>query len=194
MNTLKAEKRNMKTKAKKLRREGFVTGNVFGKEIKDSMPIQIARADAERFLKANGKGSKVTLELDGQAIDTLIKDVSYNALKRQFMEVDFQALVKGEKVNSVAEVVLLGQDMVSTGVLEKQLNEISYRATPDALVEKIEIDVSGLRAGDSILVKNLAIASNKNVEVLTDLDAIVVTVSEVYSQVEETENEEGADQ
>ena len=33
MNTLKAEKRNMQTKAKKLRREGYVTGNVFGREI-----------------------------------------------------------------------------------------------------------------------------------------------------------------
>ena len=33
MNTLKAEKRSMDVKAKKLRREGFVTGNLFGKEI-----------------------------------------------------------------------------------------------------------------------------------------------------------------
>ncbi|MFR6140953.1 MAG: hypothetical protein ACLUIY_14395 [Dorea longicatena] len=31
MNTLKAEKRSMDVKAKKLRREGYVTGNVFGK-------------------------------------------------------------------------------------------------------------------------------------------------------------------
>ena len=33
MNTLKAEKRSMDVKAKKLRREGFVTGNLFGREI-----------------------------------------------------------------------------------------------------------------------------------------------------------------
>ena len=33
MTTLKAEKRDMSTKAKKLRREGYVTGNVFGREI-----------------------------------------------------------------------------------------------------------------------------------------------------------------
>ena len=31
MNTLKAEKRTLAVKAKKLRREGYVTGNVFGK-------------------------------------------------------------------------------------------------------------------------------------------------------------------
>ena len=30
MDTLKAEKRSMETKAKRLRREGYVTGNVFG--------------------------------------------------------------------------------------------------------------------------------------------------------------------
>ena len=32
MNTLKAEKRSMDVKAKRLRREGYVTGNVFGRE------------------------------------------------------------------------------------------------------------------------------------------------------------------
>ena len=36
MNTLKAEKRTLAVKAKKLRREGYVTGNVFGKEMKES--------------------------------------------------------------------------------------------------------------------------------------------------------------
>ena len=44
MNTLKAEKRNMQTKAKKLRREGYVTGNVFGREIEGSIPTD----DTER--------------------------------------------------------------------------------------------------------------------------------------------------
>ena len=33
MTTLKAEKRSMDVKAKRLRREGYVTGNVFGKKI-----------------------------------------------------------------------------------------------------------------------------------------------------------------
>ena len=36
MNTLKAEKRSMDIKAKKLRREGFVTGNVFGRSLHES--------------------------------------------------------------------------------------------------------------------------------------------------------------
>ena len=35
MNTLKAEKRDMLTKDKKLRREGYVTGNIYGREMKE---------------------------------------------------------------------------------------------------------------------------------------------------------------
>ena len=42
MNTLKAEKRSMDVKAKRLRREGYVTGNVFGREIEGSIPVKMS--------------------------------------------------------------------------------------------------------------------------------------------------------
>ena len=41
MNTFKVQKRDMETKAKKLRREGYVTGNLFGKEIEGSVLLKI---------------------------------------------------------------------------------------------------------------------------------------------------------
>ena len=46
MTTLKAEKRSMDVKAKRLRREGFVTGNVIGREIEGSVPVKIQRTEA----------------------------------------------------------------------------------------------------------------------------------------------------
>ena len=50
MNTLKAEKRSMDDKAKKLRREGYVTGNVFGRSLAESIQVMIEKKEAERFL------------------------------------------------------------------------------------------------------------------------------------------------
>ena len=88
MNTLKAEKRDMQTKAKKLRREGFVTGNVFGREMKESMPIKITKNEAERFFKTCTKGSKVTLEIEGQSMPVLVKEIDYDSLKRQILEIE----------------------------------------------------------------------------------------------------------
>ena len=58
MNTLKAEKRTMDIKAKRLRREGFVTGNVFGRQIETSIPIKMDKQAVERLLKTCGKGSQ----------------------------------------------------------------------------------------------------------------------------------------
>ena len=39
MNTLKAEKRSMSDKAKKLRREGYVTGNVFAMLLRNTLHV-----------------------------------------------------------------------------------------------------------------------------------------------------------
>lgn len=176
MNTLKAEKRSMDVKAKRLRREGFVTGNVFGREIKGSIPVKISKNEAERLLKTNGKGSQVMLNVDGTEMDVLIKEIDYNSLKGQVDEIDFQALVSGEKVHSVAEIHLLNHEKVITGVLQQMLKEVSYRALPSALVEKIELDVGDMRVGDTIRVRDLAIASDKDVQLQTDLDTVVVEV------------------
>ena len=55
MNTLKAEKRDLAVKAKRLRREGYVTGNVFGREIEGSIPVKMLTSDVEALLKTTGK-------------------------------------------------------------------------------------------------------------------------------------------
>ncbi len=189
MNTLKAEKRSMDTKAKRLRREGYVTGNVFGREIQGSIPVKMAKQDVERLLKVSNKGSQIMLDVDGQSMDVLIKEIDYNPLKNQVDEIDFQALVSGEKVHSVAEIVLLNHDKVAEGVLQQLLQEVSYKAVPEALVEKIEVDVSAMKIGDSIKVKDLAIAADKDVDLMTDLEAVVAVVSAVHNKVPEAETE-----
>ena len=191
MNTLKVEKRNMQTKAKKLRREGFVTGNVFGREIKKSIPVQMTKKAVEELLRDSRKGSQVMINLDGKEMDVLIKEIDYDSMKRQVLEIDFQELVKGEMVHSVAEVILLNHDKVVGGIVELDLSEIAYKATPDALVEKIEIDLEKLRVGDELKVKDLAIASDKNVILQTNLEESVLRIVEPHgaatSEDEETE-------
>ena len=190
MNTLKAEKRDMETKAKNLRREGFVTGNIFGKEIEGSIPVKMEKAEVDKLLKTKNKGSQIVLDVDGQKMHVLIKEVDYNTLKKQVDEVDFQALVSGEKVHSVAEVVLLNHEMVMEGVLEPVLTEIAYKAVPEALVEKVEIDVANMKPGESVKVKDLPIASNKDIDLMTDLEMTVVTVLEAHNAaVDDTEEE-----
>lgn len=189
MTTLKVQRRNMETKAKKLRREGYVTGNLFGKEIEGSIPLQIEKQEAERIERECMKGSQLYLELDGKTYDVLIKEMDYRPMDHQILEMDFQALVKGEKVHSVAEVILLNKEKVTEGVLEQLLEEIAYKATPEELVEKVEIDCAALRLGDTLKVADLDIAKNDKIDLQTDLDAPIVSILASNNEVPEDEEE-----
>ena len=190
MTTLKVQRRNMETKAKKLRREGYVTGNLFGKEIEGSIPLQIEKQEAERIERECMKGSQLYIELDGKTYDVLIKEMDYRPMDHQILEMDFQALVKGEKVHSVAEVILLNKEKVTEGVLEQLLEEIAYKATPEELVEKVEIDCAALRLGDTLKVADLDIAKNDKIDLQTDLDAPIVSILASNNEVPEDEEAE----
>ena len=185
MNTLKAEKRSMDVKAKRLRREGFVTGNVFGRAMKESIPVKIEKTAVDRLMKNCNKGSQIMLDVEGETYDVVIKDIEFNPLKGQFEEIDFQALVSNEKIHSVAEVVMVNHDKIAGGVVQLLLHEIAYKALPAALVDKVEIDVGNLHIGDAIKVKDLDIAKNTNIDLKTDPEATVVTVSEVHNKIPE---------
>lgn len=176
MNTLKAQRRETTEKAKRLRREGYVTGNLFGRQIEGSILLKIEKKEAERILRECMKGSQIMLEVEGKEYDVLIKEMDYDAMTRSILEMDFQELVKGEKVHSVAEIILHNKDKVIEGALEQLLEEVAYKATPEHLVDKIDVDCSTLHLGDTITVGDLAIAKNKDVDVVTHLDSVVVTV------------------
>ena len=180
MTTLKAEKRSMDVKAKRLRREGYVTGNVFGKKIQGSIPVKMEKKDVDRLLKTETKGGQIMLDVEGEVYDVLIKEVDYDAMANQVVEIDFQALVSNEMVHSVAEIVLVNHDKLAAGVLQQHLEEISFRALPSALVDKIMVDVGDMKVGDVIKVKDLAIAQDKDVDLKTDLEAAVVSVAAVH--------------
>lgn len=181
MNTLKAEKRSMDIKAKKLRREGYVVGNVFGKKIEGSIPVKFHTLELEKFLKKAHKGSQIMLDVEGTQYDALIKDVAYNPVAGRIDEIDFQALVSTEKVHSVVEVVLENHDKIAEGVLQESLEEIAYKALPADLVDEVRVDVGDMKIGDVIRVKDLPIYADKKITIMTDPDAVVVALNVAHN-------------
>ena len=133
------------------------------------------------------------LEVAGETYDALIKEVDYNPLKGYVDEIDFQALVGNEKVHSVAEIVLFNHEKVEAGVLQEDLEEISYKALPADLVDKVQVDVGEMKIGDVIKVKDLEIAKNPNIDLKTDPEAVVVSCTAVHNSVPETETAEEAE-
>ena len=76
--------------------------------------------------------------------------------------------------------------------MEELLDEIEYKALPSALVEKVIVDVGDLKVGETIKVKDLDIAKDKDVKLITDPEADVAGVVAVHNDVPETDEEEAA--
>ena len=180
----------MDVKAKRLRREGYVVGNVFGREMKESIPVKMVKRDVEKLLKTDHKGSQIMLDVDGAAYDVLIKNVDYNPVAGQIDSIEFQALVSNEKVHSVAEIVLVNHEKIAEGVLQEDLNEVAYMAY---LVDQVMVDVGEMKIGDVIRVKDLSLAADPDITIKTNPESIVVSLMashNVEALAEDTEEAE----
>ena len=80
---------------------------------------------------------------------------------------------------------------LTTGVLEEHLEEVAFKALPKDLVDKIEVNVGDMHAGDTIKVKYLDIAKNPEVTLSTDPEALIVSVTEVHASADDEEAEDG---
>lgn len=188
MSTLHAENRNARLKPKQLRREGFIPGVLYGKNLKESLSIQFPQAVVAQFLGSNSVGSKVELTVGDKKFSALLREVSRRPVTGKPEHLSFQALLADEIVTSTMTVILVNGERVD-GMVQQPQSEISYRALPSNLVDKIEIDISGLQAGESMRISDLDIAKNPDIEVLTPLDAMVVSVVETR-RIEEPETAE----
>jgi len=108
----------------------------------------------------------------------LIKEIQYHPVHGNILHVDFYevSLTKAIKVN--VPVVTKGEAQgvkQDGGSLEHILWEIEVECLPTNIPKQIEVDVTSLKIGDSLHVKDLTIP--ENVKVLNDPEATVVAVS-----------------
>ena len=191
MFVLQAENRNTQKKPKQLRREGIIPGVLFGKNLDASLSVQFSKKDITTLLKTHSIGSTVNVALGKDKYPTLLREISYAPGTTEIEHFNFQVLVRGEPVNSTASIVLLNRELV-TGILQQPISEISYRALPADLIEKIEVDLTGLKAGDMIRISDLPVYKDSALEIQTPADGVVVLVTEKRSAAvaEEAEGEE----
>lgn len=182
-------------KVKKLRREGTLPGNVYGKEFK-SIAISMPTKDFLTVLSEAGHSGIVELKLDGQAVPTLIHEVTYNHITHDPLHVDFYKVNLKEKVKATVPVELVGEPVAVTeklGLLMHELHEVEVEALPTDLPEKVEVDVTHLaQVGDSVKVSDMKVGAD--VTLLADPEQTVARISELVSkEAEEQAAEEAAE-
>ncbi|SCG81726.1 50S ribosomal protein L25 General stress protein CTC [Proteiniborus sp. DW1] len=190
---LKAEVRNGagKRESTKLRNSGYVPGVVYaqGEETKS---IKLENRMLNRVLNKYGSTGTVELEIAGELVPVLIKEVQRDPIKETVLHADFQKLSADRKVRLRIPVAIQGREFCETrtsGVVEQQLMEIELQCLPKFIPQYVTVDVTNLEFGDVIKVSDLDIAKDENYEIFSELDEIVVslTASSKHEEVEEKE-------
>src|SRR5258706_14100522 len=124
-------------KVKKLRKEGTLTGNVYGKELK-SIAVQMPTKSFLSVFEEAGHSGVVDLKLGEETIPTLVHEVTYDHIERFPLHVDFYKVNLKEKVKTNVPVVLTGEPAAVTeklGLLLQNLDEVEVEALPTDLPE-----------------------------------------------------------
>lgn len=176
-------------KVKKLRREGILPANVYGKDL-ESTAVQVGMKEFQAVYDQVGETGLIDLQLDGKTKPVLVKNSQLAYPLRTFLHVDFFQVNLKEKVKTMVPIVLIGEPSAVTeqvGLMLQTQNEVEIEALPEALPENIEVDVTRLaQVDDQILVSDLK--APEGVTILTDEGQTVAKIGELV--VEEPEPEE----
>lgn len=189
---LEAEKRTILGKqVKKLRREGLLPANIYGKELA-SVAVQVKYSDFEVVFKEVGETGLVEIVLEGEKRPVLIKNLQMNYQTRTPLHADFYQVNLKEKVKSMIPVVIVGEPKAVTeklGVLLNPLSEVEVEALPAELPDNIEVDVTNLaNLDEQITIGDLKAPAG--VTILTEAEQVVARIGEMMKEEEPAPTEE----
>lgn len=199
---LKAVKRDITgRKVKKLRQNGHMPANVYGKN-KASQAIDVVQEDFKVVFRKTGETGLIDLNIDGEKEKrpVLVHDMQLHPVTGDVLHVDFLQVDLKVKITAQIPLVMEGEspaEKSGMGTVVQQMDEVEVEALPANLPENIVVDVSDLTEVDqAILVKDLKVDTSK-VEIKDDLEGIVVKVEppqkveEVVPVASATPSEEG---
>lgn len=198
---LKAEHREvLGKKVKKLRREGLMPANIYGREMK-STAVQVSMADFQSLYNEVGETGIIDVTVDNTAHPSLIKNLQWDYQRHLPLHADFFKVNLKEKIKAMVPVSLTGESEAVTnniGTLLHILNEVEVEALPEELPDGIEVDITNLaQVDDQILVSEISVPTG--VTVITDGGQLVAKIAELVApepepvvEEEAAEGEEGA--
>jgi large subunit ribosomal protein L25 len=167
--------------SRRLRRSGRVPGILYGGE-HGAVNIELDHNDLLVNLK-NEKfhASILTLDLQGDKQQVLLRAFNMHPFKMRVQHVDFQRVSKDKKIHMKVPLHFANAE-ISPGVKEQGgvvnhvLNELDIRCFPDELPEFIEVDLSKLTMGHSIHARDLVLPQGVEAVLRRDENPVVATV------------------
>jgi large subunit ribosomal protein L25 len=172
--------------SKALRKKGLIPGVLYYAG-EDNINIEI---DKSTLFHAMQSGQRVfEINQEGEKQYTMIKELQYHPVTDQVIHVDLMRVRRSEKMTIVVPLILVGDStgVKEGGLLSQSINQLEISCFPTDVPEQIELNIEKLELNSSMNVSDIKL-ENDDIEIITDKEVNIVTVSQV---VEEEEVEVG---
>jgi large subunit ribosomal protein L25 len=182
MNNLKATKRETVTSGQlnKLRDSGFIPGILYGGKDANAK-ISIEKKLIKNILNSESFLSSVLdLDLDGNKLKVIPRDVAYNVISDEPIHIDFMRVVPGTKIVLEIPVKFINNSdcpgLKVGGVLNIVRRKVELKCPAEIIPEEIIVDLKGLEIGTSIKISSIKLPENVT-PTIVGRDFVIATVA-----------------
>lgn len=179
--------------ARSLRKTGWMPAVIYGE--KGARSLKINRHAFDTMLKHHtSENLIVDLDVEGDGTTkALLREVQHEAVMGGVLHADFLEISMTRKMRVTIALALKGEPegvSIGGGILEHLLRHLEVECLPGDLVEAIDVDVSKLKLGDTLMVRDLVVDSKFTVLSSGDV-AVATVVAPREEKVEEAAAAEG---
>jgi len=173
-----AEIRQITTKSvlKDYRKKGILPAVAYGSKIK-TMHLWVKDKIIEHLIKETSvEGTVFYLVVDGKEYPVVIKEIQKDPLTDKPIHVDFHVISLKEEIEVKVPIHLKGEEEVlkhTGGIIDFPLREVRIKCLPKNIPQYIEVDISNLKIGQAITVKDIP---QEKFVILEPPDSIIVHV------------------
>ena len=176
--------------AKRLRREGYVPGVVYGGKDGDCTSFKVNSRVLRQVLV--GGQALIDLKVGGKTRPVIVKDQHPHPVRDELLHIDLLEVRLDEKIQTQVSVHLEGAEeapgIKEGGVLEHVTHDLNIEALPTDIPDYIQVDVSGLEIAATMHLSE--ITAPDGVTFLDDPEETIIATVVVPTEVEEPEIEE----
>lgn len=168
---------------KLLRKNGYLPANIFGKGV-ESIAISIKKDVFRRSLKENGRNAVFKLVAPNDDTYTVMtNEIHIAPITNEVSHVDFQLVSLSERMKSNVAIKILGGEFLESKrlILNILVDSIPVYGLPHDIPHEIEIDVSNMKSGESIVFRDLKLPDG----ITSDFDSEQKIVSARVSKVQD---------
>jgi large subunit ribosomal protein L25 len=164
--------------ARSLRRAGKIPGVIYGHNREPEAVVVEAPAFRRTLTSLSSLSTIVDVTIGERApVKALIREIQRNPVQlAEVIHIDFYEVSANEKVTVEVPIHFSGTSegvRLAGGVLDQVLHSLEIECLPGDIPGHIEVDVSKLRVGDSLHVRDVKVA---NAKVMNDADLAVCSV------------------